>query len=54
MDFQEEIKQLAGNIEMLKPHMQTEEATKNALIMLSFDFINFSGIINHASPKNIH
>lgn len=33
MDFQEEIKQLAGNIEMLKPHMQTEEATKNALIM---------------------
>ena len=34
MDFKDTIKQLADRIEKLKDNIQTEEATKNAFIML--------------------
>lgn len=45
MDFQDEIKQLATRVEKMLPQIQTEEATKNALIMpfiqmLGYDVFN--------------
>ncbi len=45
MDFKDQIKQLAERIEKLKDNLQTEEATKNALIMpflqaLGYDVFN--------------
>ncbi|GHT46577.1 hypothetical protein AGMMS49965_24230 [Bacteroidia bacterium] len=40
MDFKDSIKQLSGRVEQLKANLQTEEATKNALIM---PFINALG-----------
>lgn len=45
MDFKDSIKQLSNRIEALKPNLQTEEATKNALIMpfltaLGYDVFN--------------
>lgn len=33
MDFADKIRELAGRIEKQLPYIQTEEATKNALIM---------------------
>jgi hypothetical protein len=45
MDFKDQIKQLSDRIEKLKDNLQTEEATKNALIMpflqaLGYDVFN--------------
>ncbi|MCF0235156.1 MAG: type I restriction enzyme HsdR N-terminal domain-containing protein [Bacteroidaceae bacterium] len=45
MDFKDQIKQIAGRINVLKDNLQTEEATKNALIMpflaaLGYDVFN--------------
>ena len=33
MDFKDQILQLASRVEKILPQLQTEEATKNALIM---------------------
>jgi hypothetical protein len=45
MDFKDQIKNLATRVETLLPQIQTEEATKNALIMpfiqiLGYDVFN--------------
>lgn len=45
MDFRDQIKSLATRVETLLPQIQTEEATKNALIMpfiqiLGYDVFN--------------
>lgn len=45
MDFKDMIKQLAGRVEKMLPQLQTEEATKNALVMpfiqiLGYDVFN--------------
>ena len=45
MDFKDQILQLASRVEKMLPQLQTEEATKNALIMpfiqvLGYDVFN--------------
>ena len=45
MDFKDSIKQIAERVDKLKDNLQTEEATKNALIMpfiqaLGYDVFN--------------
>ena len=50
MDFADNITQLADRVEKMKPQLQTEEATKNALIMpfiqtLGYDVFNPSEVI---------
>ena len=45
MDFKDQITQLAQRVEKMLPQIQTEEATKNALVMpfiqiLGFDVFN--------------
>lgn len=50
MDFADQIAQLAGRVEKMKPQLLTEEATKNALIMpfiqaLGYDVFNPSEVI---------
>jgi hypothetical protein len=41
MDFKDSIKQISDRIEKLKDNLQTEEATKNALIMPFFQAIGY-------------
>ncbi len=50
MDFADQIAQLAGRVEKMKPQLLTEEATKNALIMpflqaLGYDVFNPSEVV---------
>lgn len=50
MDFKDQIKQLSDRIEKLKDNLQTEEATKNALIMpfiqaLGYDVFNPTEVV---------
>ena len=50
MDFIDQIKQLADRVESMKPQLQTEEATKNALIMpfiqaLGYDVFNPNEVV---------
>lgn len=41
MDFIDLIKQFAKRVETLKPNLQTEEATKTALIMPFFSLLGY-------------
>lgn len=41
MDFIDQIKQFAKRVETLKPNLQTEEATKTALIMPFFSLLGY-------------
>jgi len=50
MDFADQIKQLSDRVESMKPQLQTEEATKNALIMpfiqaLGYDVFNPNEVV---------
>ncbi|MEQ7799737.1 hypothetical protein ABDJ41_07970 [Pedobacter sp. ASV1-7] len=46
MDFKDQIAQLAARVEKMIPQIQTEEATKNALVM---PFIQIMGYVDNAT-----